>query len=134
MSINLSNESPASSCHPSPAPNQPGSPAYVPSSPTPSVQELTPEEALVAAHVVEEAEANQPLFVRILNRPVGEPSPSSPRTIQTAISLAGPNEFSPSARAVIQSLIDTISHRTDIAQGQLDERATRIDQLQRTIQ
>jgi hypothetical protein len=114
MSINLSNESPASTRHNSPTADEtiacPDSPEYVPSSPTPSIQQITPEEALLAAHVVEAADNDQPLFVHILDHPVGQPSPSSPCTIQTAISLVGPNKFSPSAHAIIQSLIDTISH------------------------
>jgi hypothetical protein len=80
------------------------------------------------------AENDQPLFVQVLNRSVGQPAPVSPRTLQTAISMAEPNDFPPAAQAVIQSLIDTIAHRTDIAQHRLDDRGRSVERLRATVQ
>jgi hypothetical protein len=85
---------------------------YVPHSPPPSVQEVSPP----------------PLRVR-LNPPEGEPyAPLSPGLAETLIRLSG-DEFSEIVRTVAYGLAATVERRTTIAAQQLTAARTRINHL-----
>ena len=85
---------------------------YVPHSPTPSVQEVSPP----------------PLRVR-LNPPEGESyAPLSPGSAETLIRLSG-DEFSEIARTVAYGLTATVERRTTIATQQLTAARTHINHL-----
>jgi hypothetical protein len=95
-------------------PDQPGSPQsvqYVPHSPTPSIQEVSPP----------------PLRVRI-NPPNEQYPPLSPGSAQTLIRLSE-EEFSEVARTVAFGLASTVERRTAIAAQQLSAARERINRL-----
>jgi hypothetical protein len=86
---------------------------YVPHSPTPSVQEVSPP----------------PLRVRINPPPEGESyAPLSPGSAETLICLSG-DEFSEIACTVAYGLAATVERRTTIAAQQLTAARTRINHL-----
>jgi hypothetical protein len=89
----------------------PQSVQYVPHSPTPSVQEVSPP----------------PLRVRV-NPPNEGYAPLSPRSAQTLICLSE-EEFSEVTRTVAFGLAATVERRTNIAAQQITEARNRINRL-----
>jgi len=86
---------------------------YVPHSPTPSIQEVSPP----------------PLRVRVNPPPEGGPyAPLSPGSAETLIRLSG-DEFSEIARTVAYGLAATVERCTTIAAQQLTATRTRINHL-----
>src|SRR5216683_1753279 len=91
--------------------------AYVPHSPTPSIQELPSPPAL---------------RVRLTTAGVGHYPPISPGSAATLLRMED-SSLTNTTRAVAHSLIATIQHRSTVANQRLAESRRRINQLQGTV-